>query len=47
MLQSKNLNVTMLFLSIALISLIFADFSISTYEPFLELKKTFQRLFLI
>lgn len=39
MLQSKSLNVSLLFLGIAFVSFIFADFSISTQEPFLELKR--------
>lgn len=36
--RSKSLNVSLLFLSIAFVSFLFADFSISTREPFLELK---------
>ncbi len=39
MLLSKNTKVTFLFLLIGFVSFIFADFSISTLEPFLELKK--------
>ena len=35
----KNTKVTFLFLLVGIISFIFADFSISTQEPFLELKK--------
>ncbi len=38
MLQSKSLNVSLLFFGIAFVSFIFADFSTSTQEPFLELK---------
>jgi len=36
---SKNTKVSFLFLFVGIISFIFADFSISTLEPFLELKK--------
>ena len=39
MLQSKSLNISLLFIGIAFISFLFADFSILTQEPFLELKK--------
>lgn len=35
----KNTKVTLLFLFIGIVSFVFADFSISTLEPFLELKK--------
>lgn len=38
MLLSKNIQVTFLFLLVGIISFIFSDFSISTQEPFLELK---------
>ncbi len=38
MLQSKSLNLSLLFFGIAFISFLFADFTISTKEPFLELK---------
>ncbi|MCP4971892.1 MAG: ABC transporter permease, partial [Arcobacter sp.] len=39
MLQNKSVNVSLLFLGIAFVSFLFADFSVSTQEPFLELKK--------
>lgn len=45
MLQSKNLNVSFVFLIIAIISFFFSDFSISTYEPFLELKNFSKAIF--
>ena len=39
MLLSKNLKVTLFFIFIAFISFVFSDFSISTINPFFELKK--------
>ena len=36
---SRSINVSLLFIVVALISFIFADFSITTAEPFLELKR--------
>lgn len=45
MLQSKSLNVSVIFLAVAIVSFIFADFSISTLEPFLELKRFSLALF--
>ena len=36
--QNKSLNVSLLFLGIAFVSFLFSDFSITTKEPFLELK---------
>jgi len=45
MLQSKNLIVTFIFLWIGIVSFIFSDFSITTYEPFLELKNFSRAIF--
>ena len=45
MLQSKSLNVSLLFLVIGIISFIFADFSITTINPFMELKNFSQAIF--
>lgn len=42
---SKSLNVSLLFLAIGFISFLFADFSISTQEPFLELQKFSSAIF--
>lgn len=47
MFVSKNINVTFIFLFIGLISFIFADFSISTLNPFLELNRFFGSIFSI
>lgn len=44
---SKNINVTLLFLLTAIISFIFADFSISTLDPFSELNRFFLSIFSI
>ncbi len=47
MLQSKSLNVSVIFIAVALVSFIFADFSISTIDPFMELKNFSLALFQI
>ncbi len=38
---SKNLNITIIFLSVFFIALFFADFSVTTLEPLMEIKKFF------
>ncbi len=47
MLQSKNINISLLFLFIGIVCASFADFSISTYEPFWELKNFSKAIFFI
>lgn len=44
---SKNLNVTFLFLLLGVISFIFADFSVTTLDPFSELNRFFSSIFSI
>lgn len=41
MTSSKNLNITLIFLVSFVIALFFADFSVSTLEPLMEIKKFF------
>ena len=45
MFVSKNFKVTFFFCFLAFISFLFSDFSISSLEPMLELKKFFLALF--
>ena len=42
---NKTLNISLIFLAVGIVSCFFADFSISTLEPFLETKKFFSAIF--